>query len=142
MKRYYDLRCSTSYVPYQGAFWGLMFGLAVGMARMILDFSYQVSLGQPNFHLHLCHFLHLQAPLCMEEDERPWIVAHVHYMYFAAGLFFSTGMVTVLVSLCTEPPREYLVRRRRPNNCHVFSRLSGPHIRQGTTRGLERTSTR
>ena len=90
-----------------------MFGLAVGMARMILDFSYQVSLRQPNFYLH---FLHLQAPLCMEEDDRPWIVAHVHYMYFAAGLFFITGLVTVLVSLCTEPPREYLVRQRRPNN--------------------------
>ena len=78
----------------------------------------------------------------MEEDERPWIVAHVHYMYFAAGLFFSTGLVTVLVSLCTEPPREYLVRRSIPNTCYIFSRSSGPHIRQGTTKGLEKTSTR
>jgi hypothetical protein len=43
---------------FQGAFWGLMFGLVIGVIRMIMDFSYP-------------------APLCMEEDTRPAIVAKV-----------------------------------------------------------------
>ena len=41
-----------------GAFWGLMAGLVIGVIRMILDFSYP-------------------APLCMQEDTRPSIVANV-----------------------------------------------------------------
>ena len=52
-----------------------------------------------------------QAPLCMETDDRPWVVASIHYMYFAAGLFLTTGLVTVVVSLCTDPPREYNIVR-------------------------------
>ena len=35
----------------------------------------------------------------------------VHYMYFAAGLFLSTGLVAAVVSLVTAPPRDYMVRR-------------------------------
>jgi len=76
----------------KGAFFGLMYGLCVGLARMALDFSYK-------------------APLCMETDDRPWVVASVHYMYFAAGLFITTGLVTIVVSLCTDPPREYNIVR-------------------------------
>ena len=30
-------------------------------------------------------------------------------MYFAAGLFITTGMVGVVISLLTPPPREYMV---------------------------------
>ena len=52
-----------------------------------------------------------KAPLCMETDDRPWLVASVHYMYFAAGLFITTGVVTVVVSLCTDPPRDYNIVR-------------------------------
>jgi len=76
----------------KGAFFGLMYGLCVGLARMAMDFSYK-------------------APLCMETDDRPWLVASVHYMYFAAGLFITTGVVTVVVSLCTDPPRDYNIVR-------------------------------
>ena len=47
----------------------------------------------------------------METDDRPWLVASVHYMYFAAGLFITTGVVTVVVSLCTDPPRDYNIVR-------------------------------
>ena len=47
----------------------------------------------------------------METDDRPWVVASVHYMYFAAGLFITTGLVTIVVSLCTDPPREYNIVR-------------------------------
>lgn len=67
-----------------------MYGLVVGLVRMGLDFYYR-------------------APLCMEPESRPWIVASVHYMYFAAGLFLTTGLVTLIVSLCTDPPRDYMV---------------------------------
>ena len=31
-------------------------------------------------------------------------------MYFAAGLFLSTGLVAAVVSLVTAPPRDYMVR--------------------------------
>ena len=85
-----------------------MYGLCVGLARMALDFSYKVTTkqkyGQSPTTLS-------QAPLCMERDDRPWVVASVHYMYFAAGLFLSTGLVTVVISLCTAPPRDYYIVR-------------------------------
>merc|ERR1719315_397066 len=76
----------------KGAFWGLMFGLTVGVIRTVLDFTYK-------------------APLCMEIDDRPFIIASIHYMYFAAGLFISTGAVAIIVSLCTDPPRDYMLVR-------------------------------
>lgn len=49
-------------------------------------------------------------PVCGEEDTRPWIVAHVHYMYFAMFSFFSTAIVMCLVSLFSPPPSEEQVR--------------------------------
>ena len=74
-----------------GAFWGLMTGLAFGLVRMLLDFSYP-------------------SPLCMEVDARPAVVSHFHYMYFAAALFWTTGIVTFVVSLATKPGEDYRVR--------------------------------
>jgi len=88
----YCLAISWKRINEMGAFWGLMFGLTVGVIRMILDFTYK-------------------APLCMELDERPWIVSSIHYMYFAAGLFFSTGLVAAIISLLTQPPRDYMLVR-------------------------------
>ena len=74
-----------------GAFWGLMTGLVIGVIRMILDFAYQ-------------------APLCMEKDNRPAIVGQFHYMYFAALLFWITGIAAVIISLVTPPDDKYRVR--------------------------------
>lgn len=74
----------------QGAFWGLMFGLVIGVVRMIMDFSYP-------------------APLCMEVDDRPGIIAEVHYMYFAAFLFWITGVAAVLIALATHPDEDFRV---------------------------------
>jgi uncharacterized membrane protein len=71
-----------------GAFWGLMIGLIIGVIRMVMDFSYP-------------------EPLCMEHDTRPSIVANVHYMYFAAFLFWVTGIVALIISLMTSPDEEY-----------------------------------
>ncbi|NXC81031.1 SC5A9 protein, partial [Cercotrichas coryphoeus] len=67
-----------------GAFWGLMAGLAAGLARMIMEFSYS-------------------APACGEVDRRPAVLKDVHYLYFAIILFALTAIVTVIVSLCTSP---------------------------------------
>ncbi|XP_005050118.1 PREDICTED: sodium/glucose cotransporter 4 [Ficedula albicollis] len=73
-----------------GAFWGLMAGLAAGLARMILEFSYS-------------------APACGEVDKRPAVLKDVHYLYFALILFALTAIVIIIVSLCTTPiPEEKL----------------------------------
>ncbi|XP_012872477.1 PREDICTED: sodium/glucose cotransporter 4 [Dipodomys ordii] len=75
-----------------GAFWGLMFGLAAGVLRMILEFSYP-------------------APACGEVDKRPAIVKDFHYLYFALFLCGLTAMVIVTISLFTTPiPEEKLAR--------------------------------
>ena len=93
-----------------GAFWSLMYGLTVGLVRMVLDFTFP-------------------EPLCLELDNRPAVVKsvsclsvrqgqlsltlvipwQVHYMYFAAGLFLTTGLVGAVVSLLTQPPRDFMV---------------------------------
>ncbi|KAF0873936.1 SC5A9 protein, partial [Crocuta crocuta] len=67
-----------------GAFWGLMFGLVVGLLRMILEFSYP-------------------APACGDVDRRPAVLKDFHYLYFALLLCGLTAIVIVTVSLCTTP---------------------------------------
>lgn len=75
----------------KGAFWGGMTGFTLGTIRLILAFIYR-------------------QPRCDQPDDRPAFIIHVHYMYFAAGLFWISGLVAVLVSLCTSPPEEEQVR--------------------------------
>ena len=70
-----------------GAFWGGMVGFALGFSRLVLAFVYQ-------------------EPPCDRPDDRPALLSGVHYMYVAAGLFWLSGLVAVLVSLCTPPPGE------------------------------------
>ncbi|XP_078527549.1 sodium/glucose cotransporter 4-like [Lissotriton helveticus] len=75
-----------------GAFWGLAIGFIVGVIRMILDFTNQ-------------------APHCGEVDTRFSVVKDVHYLYFALILFAVTGIISIVVSLCTPAiPDESLVR--------------------------------
>uniref|UniRef100_A0A674BH68 Sodium/myo-inositol cotransporter n=1 Tax=Salmo trutta TaxID=8032 RepID=A0A674BH68_SALTR len=68
-----------------GAFWGGIVGFALGATRLVLAFVYR-------------------EPHCDEPDERPSFVKDVHFMYVAAGLFWISGLVAVVVSLCTPPP--------------------------------------
>lgn len=75
----------------KGAFWGGMTGFTLGTLRLILAFIYR-------------------EPRCDQPDDRPVFVTHVHYMYIAAGLFWISGLVAVVVSLCTSPPLEEQVR--------------------------------
>ncbi|KAM6934297.1 sodium/myo-inositol cotransporter [Xenentodon cancila] len=69
----------------KGAFWGGMTGFTLGAIRLILAFIYR-------------------QPRCDQPDNRPAFITHLHYMYFAAGLFWISGLVAVIVSLCTSPP--------------------------------------
>ncbi|XP_048396003.2 sodium/glucose cotransporter 4 isoform X1 [Stegostoma tigrinum] len=76
----------------QGAFWGLMAGLAVGLIRMIIEFVYDV-------------------PSCGDVDNRPGILKNMHYLYFALLLCILTAIVIAAVSLVTPPiEEENLVR--------------------------------
>ncbi|XP_069569767.1 sodium/myo-inositol cotransporter [Brachyistius frenatus] len=74
-----------------GAFWGGMTGFTLGVTRLTLAFIYR-------------------QPRCDQPDNRPAFIINVHYMYFAAGLFWLSGLVAVVVSLCTPPPEEEQVR--------------------------------
>lgn len=74
-----------------GAFWGGMAGLTLGMLRLILAFVYK-------------------EPHCNEPDERPSFIKDVHFMYVAAFLFWVSVLVTIVVSLCTPPPRKEQIR--------------------------------
>lgn len=61
-----------------------MFGLGVGLLRMILEFSYP-------------------APVCGEVDRRPAVLKDFHYLYFALLLCGLTAIVIFTISLCTTP---------------------------------------
>lgn len=74
-----------------GAFWALLAGLVLGLARMITNIVYT-------------------APECGIEDSRPWIV-RLHYLYFAIFLFWMTVAICGVVSYFTAPPDEYLLIR-------------------------------
>ncbi|XP_070820692.1 sodium/myo-inositol cotransporter-like [Chaetodon trifascialis] len=75
----------------RGAFWGGMTGFTLGTVRLILAFIYR-------------------QPRCDQPDDRPGFIVDVHYMYFALVLFWISGFVAVVVSLCTSPPDEEQVR--------------------------------
>ncbi|KAM5217157.1 sodium/mannose cotransporter SLC5A10 isoform 3-T3 [Hipposideros larvatus] len=70
----------------QGAFWGLMAGLAVGAMRLVLE------------------FLNPVLP-CGHADTRPAILSNFHYLHFAVALFTLSGAVVVAGSLLTPPPQ-------------------------------------
>uniref|UniRef100_A0A8C4WIH7 Sodium/mannose cotransporter SLC5A10 n=1 Tax=Gopherus evgoodei TaxID=1825980 RepID=A0A8C4WIH7_9SAUR len=74
----------------QGAFWGLMLGLALGLARMGLEFAYP-------------------SPRCGIPDERPSLVKDVHYLHFAVLLCALTAGAVVGISLLSRPPAEMQV---------------------------------
>uniref|UniRef100_A0A670YNL0 Sodium/glucose cotransporter 2 n=1 Tax=Pseudonaja textilis TaxID=8673 RepID=A0A670YNL0_PSETE len=76
----------------QGAFWGMMGGLAIGMARMIPEFIYGTG-------------------SCLFPSNCPRLICGVHYLYFAIILFLATAAIAVGVSLCTSPiPDKHLHR--------------------------------
>lgn len=74
-----------------GAFWGAIVGCALGASRLVLAVIYR-------------------EPHCSQPDERPSFIKDVHFMYVAAVLFWVSTLVTVIVSLCTPPPRKEQIR--------------------------------
>jgi Na+/proline symporter len=77
---------------HQGAFWGLIGGLIIGLIRFIWEFSYAVP---------PCELSHT--------DQRPGAVKF-HFLYFAILLFVLTCLIAVTISLLTRPIPEQCVR--------------------------------
>lgn len=74
----------------QGAFWGLIGGLLMGLARLIPEFSFG-------------------SGSCVQPSVCPALLCGVHYLYFAIVLFICSGLLTLVVSLCTAPiPRKHV----------------------------------
>uniref|UniRef100_A0AAQ5Y5F1 Solute carrier family 5 member 9 n=1 Tax=Amphiprion ocellaris TaxID=80972 RepID=A0AAQ5Y5F1_AMPOC len=96
----------------QGAFWGLMTGLVVGLIRIVLEFSYS-------------------PPSCGQPDHRPTVLSDVHYLYFALILFALTCLIIVAVSLATAPISEEHLRRLTWWSRHCLEPridLTGPQV--------------
>ncbi|XP_061911095.1 sodium/glucose cotransporter 1 [Entelurus aequoreus] len=75
-----------------GAFYGLLVGLLVGLARMISEFVYGTG-------------------SCVEPSNCPTIICGVHYLYFSIILFVLSCLVILGVSLLTQPiPDKHLYR--------------------------------
>ncbi|ELW66312.1 Sodium/glucose cotransporter 2 [Tupaia chinensis] len=76
----------------KGAFWGLIGGLLMGLARLIPEFSFG-------------------SGSCVRPSACPALLCGVHYLYFAIVLFVCSGLLTLIVSLCTAPiPQKHLHR--------------------------------
>ncbi|XP_045399185.1 LOW QUALITY PROTEIN: sodium/glucose cotransporter 2 [Lemur catta] len=76
----------------KGAFWGLTGGLLIGLARLIPEFSFGTG-------------------SCVRPSACPALLCGVHYLYFAIVLFLCSGLLILIVSLCTAPiPRKHLHR--------------------------------
>ncbi|KAF1627324.1 UNVERIFIED_CONTAM: Sodium/glucose cotransporter 2, partial [Eudyptes pachyrhynchus] len=75
-----------------GAFWGLLGGLGLGLARLVPEFA-------------------LGTGTCGSPGRCPPFVCGLHYLHFAALLFLATGLIVIVVSLCYPPiPRQHLHR--------------------------------
>ncbi|XP_061843822.1 sodium/mannose cotransporter SLC5A10-like [Nerophis lumbriciformis] len=75
----------------QGAFWGLMVGLVVGVCRMVLEFAFPPA-------------------RCGVPDSAPAVLRDVHYLHFAILLCGLTAIVVATISLLTPPPSHEQVR--------------------------------
>uniref|UniRef100_A0A672UJD9 Sodium/mannose cotransporter SLC5A10 n=1 Tax=Strigops habroptila TaxID=2489341 RepID=A0A672UJD9_STRHB len=94
----------------QGAFWGLMVGLALGLARMGLELGYP-------------------TPRCGVPDQRPWLLADIHYLHFAVLLSTITGAVVVGGSLMTSPsPPARVSRAHRTRSPRLHPPVGTPWL--------------
>ncbi|XP_078523877.1 sodium/glucose cotransporter 1 isoform X2 [Lissotriton helveticus] len=66
----------------QGAFWGLVIGLLIGLSRMITEFAYGTG-------------------SCQNPSNCPKIICGVHYLYFAIILFVASSIIVLGVSFMT-----------------------------------------
>ncbi|XP_048865131.1 sodium/myo-inositol cotransporter [Brienomyrus brachyistius] len=91
-----------------GAFWGGMTGFVLGSIRLILAFIYR-------------------EPRCDRPDNRPTFITSIHYMYVATALFWLSGLVAVVVSLATEPPKKDQIIRSTIWGLRNREKLSAKH---------------
>ncbi|MGH0184217.1 UNVERIFIED_CONTAM: hypothetical protein FKN15_014349 [Acipenser sinensis] len=77
----------------QGAFYGLVVGLLIGLARMITEFAFGTG-------------------SCVTPSQCPKIICGVHYLYFALILFGISCIIILGVSLMTTPIEDKHVSNR------------------------------
>ncbi|XP_077690938.1 sodium/glucose cotransporter 1 isoform X2 [Eretmochelys imbricata] len=76
----------------EGAFWGLVVGLVIGLVRMIAEFAYGTG-------------------SCVNPSNCPKIICGIHYLYFAIILFGISTIIILGISLITKPiPDVHLYR--------------------------------
>ncbi|XP_013388915.1 sodium/glucose cotransporter 4-like [Lingula anatina] len=83
----YVLGVSWTRTTEQGAFWGLLVGTAVGLTRMVMDWSFP-------------------KPGCGEVDLRPAVLADVHYLYFSIINSVISAVAIATISILTEPRKK------------------------------------
>ncbi|XP_062870884.1 sodium/glucose cotransporter 1 [Trichomycterus rosablanca] len=67
-----------------GAFYGMLIGLAIGLARMLAEFGYGTG-------------------SCANPSDCPTIICGVHYLYFGLILFAISCVLVLVISLATKP---------------------------------------
>ncbi|XP_045185344.2 sodium/glucose cotransporter 4-like [Mercenaria mercenaria] len=78
----------------KGAFFGLVIGMMVGIARFIAEYTYgKFSCGDE------------------KPNPTPAIIKNFHYLYFSVFLFVLTGLVAIVISLLTKPIDERCLYR-------------------------------
>nr|XP_044988587.1 solute carrier family 5 member 4-like isoform X1 [Jaculus jaculus] len=86
------LAMSCKRVNEQGAFWGLIIGLVIGLIRLITELIYGTG-------------------SCLAPSNCPKIICGVHYMYFGIILFFVSSFIILGISFLTKPiPEVHLYR--------------------------------
>ncbi len=76
----------------KGAFYGLIFGLFVGLVRSIVELSYPT-----------------KSCALKTVDNRPALLSAIHYLHFRFILFFLTIFVSWFISIMTKPiPDKYV----------------------------------
>ncbi|XP_077963585.1 sodium/glucose cotransporter 2 isoform X2 [Gasterosteus aculeatus] len=68
----------------QGAFWGLIGGLLMGLCRMLPEFWFG-------------------SGSCVFPSTCPFLLCGIHYLHFAIILFFCTSVLVLVVSCCSRP---------------------------------------
>lgn len=72
------------WILWQGAFWGLVLGTAIGAFRLLAEFFYGPS-------------------TCEGGRMCPTLICGLHYLYFGFFLFLVTLLITLAISLATKP---------------------------------------
>ncbi|XP_051558760.1 solute carrier family 5 member 3a [Myxocyprinus asiaticus] len=114
-----------------GAFWGGIVGFFLGAIRLILAFVYR-------------------KPDCDKTDDRPVFIKDIHFMYVSAVLFWISGLVAVVVSLCTDPPSQEQIARttlwglhnRTKDTSSLQTREKGQQLPIETEKTLDGVETR